>query len=66
MDVLRDMGQRATQAETTIESYKKRLDELSDLKRQNKLLEEKNADYMQHILELEEVKAALSYLGDGF
>uniref|UniRef100_A0A2P2I6G4 Protein hook n=1 Tax=Hirondellea gigas TaxID=1518452 RepID=A0A2P2I6G4_9CRUS len=54
VDVLRDMGQRATVAETTIESYKKKLDELSDLRRQNKILEQKNADYLTHILELEE------------
>ncbi|KAF2347307.1 Hook-related protein family, partial [Trinorchestia longiramus] len=54
VDVLRDMGQRATQAETTIESYKKKLDELSDLRRQKKILENKNDEYMQHILELEE------------
>ncbi|CAL4139175.1 unnamed protein product, partial [Meganyctiphanes norvegica] len=37
-----------------MEAYKKKLEELSDLKRQVKILEDKNADYMQHNMELEE------------
>ena len=63
VDVLRDMGHRASQAETTIESYKKKLEELSDLRRQHRILEEKNADYMQHIIELEEVGGGGGYTG---
>lgn len=38
-----------------METYKKKLEELSDLKRQVRILEEKNADYVQHTMELEEV-----------
>ena len=40
--------------EATIESYKKKLEDLGDLRRQVKMLEEKNTDYMQINMELEE------------
>lgn len=40
--------------EATIDSYKKKLEDLGDLKRQVKILEEKNTDYMQKNMELEE------------
>ncbi|XP_076035650.1 hook microtubule tethering protein isoform X2 [Oratosquilla oratoria] len=54
VDVLREMVEKVPVYEATIESYKKKLEELSDLKRQVKILEEKNSDYMQHNMELEE------------
>lgn len=49
------MSERAVVYEGTMETYKKKLEELSDLKRQVRILEEKNSDYMQHNMELEEV-----------
>lgn len=54
VDVLREMSERAVVYEGTVETYKKKLEELSDLKRQMRILEEKNSDYMQHNMELEE------------
>lgn len=54
VDVLREMSERAVVYEGTMETYKKKLEELSDLKRQVRILEEKNSDYMQQNLELEE------------
>ena len=56
VDVLREMSERAVVYEGTMETYKKKLEELSDLKRQVRILEEKNSDYMQQNLELEEVR----------
>lgn len=50
------MSERAVVYEGTMETYKKKLEELSDLKRQVRILEEKNSDYMQHNMELEEVQ----------
>ena len=40
--------------EGIIETYKKKLEEMGDLKRQIKYLEEKNNEYMQNNLDLEE------------
>lgn len=54
VDALREMSERAVVYEGTMETYKKKLEELSDLKRQVRILEEKNSDYMQHNMELEE------------
>ena len=54
MDALSDMKERVAVYEGNVEAYKKKLEELSDLKRQVKVLEEKNSDYMQHNMELEE------------
>ncbi|KAK7050076.1 Protein Hook 3, partial [Halocaridina rubra] len=54
VDALREMSERAVVYEGTMETYKKKLEELSDLKRQVRILEEKNSDYMQMNMELEE------------
>ncbi|XP_042238119.1 protein Hook homolog 3-like isoform X1 [Homarus americanus] len=54
VDALREMSERAVVYEGTMETYKKKLEELSDLKRQVRILEEKNSDYVQHNMELEE------------
>ena len=56
VDSLRDMSERFAILEGTVETYKKKLEELSDLRRQVKILEEKNSQYMQHNVELEEVR----------
>lgn len=52
--MLRETADKVAKYEATIESYKRKLEELSDLKRQLKILEEKNTNYMQHNLELED------------
>ena len=54
VDILRDAADKAAKYEATIDSYKKKMEDLGDLRRQVKLLEEKNTDYMQRNMELEE------------
>ena len=52
--MLRETADKVSKYEATIESYKKKLEDLGDLRRQVKMLEEKNTDYMQMNMELEE------------
>ncbi|XP_066996837.1 protein Hook homolog 3 [Anabrus simplex] len=54
VDILRETADTVGKYEATIESYKKRLEEFGDLRRQVKILEEKNTDYVQQNMELEE------------
>ncbi|GFQ80829.1 protein Hook homolog 3 [Trichonephila clavata] len=54
LDVLRHTSDKVNVYEATIESYKKKLEDMSDLKRQVKMLEGKNTHYMQQCMELEE------------
>lgn len=54
LDILKHTSDKVTKYETTIETYKKKLEEMSDLRRQVKLLEEKNTNYMEASMELEE------------
>ena len=54
IDVLRHTSEKADKYEATIETYKKRLEAMSDLRQQLKLLEEKNTTYMKKNMELEE------------
>jgi len=54
VDILRETADKATKYEATIASYKKKLEEFGSLKRQVKILEDKNSDYMQQNMELEE------------
>ena len=58
VDILRETADKAIKYEATIASYKKKLEEYGDLKRQVKILEDKNLDYMQQNMELEEVCAS--------
>lgn len=62
VDVLRHTSEQVSKYESSIESYKKKLDELSDLRGQVKLLEEKNTKYMTDHLELEEELRKVSSL----
>lgn len=55
VDILRETADKAVKYEATIASYKKKLEDYGDLKRQMKILEDKNTDYMQQNMELEEV-----------
>lgn len=50
----RHSSDKVTKLESQVESYKKKLEDLGDLRRQVKLLEEKNTMYMQNTVSLEE------------
>jgi len=54
VDILRETSEKVTKYEGIIETYKKKLEDLGDMKRQIKYLEEKNNEYMQNNLDLEE------------
>ncbi|KAM9591047.1 protein Hook homolog 3-like isoform 8-T11 [Morphnus guianensis] len=54
IDVLRHSSDKVARLESQVESYKKKLEDLGDLRRQVKLLEEKNMVYMQNTVSLEE------------
>ncbi|KAK7100588.1 hypothetical protein V1264_023512 [Littorina saxatilis] len=54
LDILRHVSEQVPKYEATIESYKKKLEEMSDLRVQLKILEEKNTHYMQQQIEMEE------------
>ncbi|XP_032427718.1 protein Hook homolog 1 [Xiphophorus hellerii] len=54
LDVLRNCSDRVVILEASVETYKRKLENLGDLKRQVKLLEENNMIYMQNSVTLEE------------
>ncbi|XP_034046691.1 protein Hook homolog 2-like isoform X2 [Thalassophryne amazonica] len=54
MDILRHSSNRVNQLEALVETYKRKLEDLGDLRRQVRLLEERNTVYMQRTCELEE------------
>ncbi|XP_069087955.1 protein Hook homolog 2 isoform X2 [Pleurodeles waltl] len=54
MDIMRHSSDKVSKLEAMVDSYKKRLEDLGDLRRQVKLLEERNTVYMQRTCELEE------------
>ncbi|XP_014674419.1 PREDICTED: LOW QUALITY PROTEIN: protein Hook homolog 3-like [Priapulus caudatus] len=54
VDILRHNSEKALQYELSIDTYKKKLEEMGDVKRQLKLLEEKNTNYVQSSMEMEE------------
>uniref|UniRef100_A0A669BAU2 Hook microtubule-tethering protein 1 n=1 Tax=Oreochromis niloticus TaxID=8128 RepID=A0A669BAU2_ORENI len=54
LDVLRNCSDRVVMLEASVETYKRKLENLGDLKRQMKLLEENNMTYMQNTVSLEE------------
>ncbi|KAK5856744.1 hypothetical protein PBY51_008319 [Eleginops maclovinus] len=54
MDILRHSSDRVNQLESLVETYKRKLEDLGDLRRQVRLLEERNNVYMQRTCELEE------------
>uniref|UniRef100_A0A8C8STW3 Hook microtubule tethering protein 2 n=1 Tax=Pelusios castaneus TaxID=367368 RepID=A0A8C8STW3_9SAUR len=54
MDVLRHSSDKVGKLEAMVDSYKKKLEDLGDLRRQVRLLEERNTVYMQRTCELEE------------
>lgn len=50
----RNCSDRVVLLEASVETYKRKLESLGDLKRQMKLLEENNMTYMQNTVSLEE------------
>uniref|UniRef100_A0A3Q3J9T1 Calponin-homology (CH) domain-containing protein n=1 Tax=Monopterus albus TaxID=43700 RepID=A0A3Q3J9T1_MONAL len=54
MDVLRNCSDRVVMLEASVETYKRKLENLGHLKRQMKLLEENNMTYMHNTVSLEE------------
>ncbi|XP_067086720.1 protein Hook homolog 1 isoform X2 [Osmerus mordax] len=54
LDILRSCSDRAVQLEASVESYRRKLEEVGDLRRQVKLLEERNHSYMLNTVSLEE------------
>ncbi|XP_077261467.1 hook microtubule tethering protein [Temnothorax americanus] len=54
VDALRENTDKVAKYEITIESYKKKMEDMSDLKRQLKILEDKNVEYLQAKLDYEE------------
>ncbi|XP_008283438.1 protein Hook homolog 3 isoform X3 [Stegastes partitus] len=54
MDVLRHSSDKVSKLEGTVENYKKKLEDMGLLRRQNKLMEEKNTVLMQTNVSLEE------------
>ncbi|XP_056619711.1 protein Hook homolog 1 [Triplophysa dalaica] len=54
LDVLRNCSDRAVKLEASVETYRKKLEDLSVLRRQVKALEEKNMTYMHNTVSLEE------------
>ncbi|XP_054421911.1 protein Hook homolog 3 isoform X2 [Pteronotus mesoamericanus] len=53
-ETFRHSSDKVSKLEGQVESYKKKLEDLGDLRRQVKLLEEKNTMYMQNTVSLEE------------
>lgn len=54
VDVLSESVEKVQVLENTVTSYKKKLEEYGDIKKQMKVLEEKNYDYLQKNLKYEE------------
>ncbi|XP_070164558.1 protein Hook homolog 3 [Polyergus mexicanus] len=54
VDALRETVDKVSKYEIMIESYKKKMEDLSDLKRQLKISEDKNVEYLQAKLDYEE------------
>ncbi|KAI5623569.1 protein Hook-like 1 [Silurus asotus] len=54
LDILRSYSDRALKLEASVETYRKKLEDLGDLRRQMKALEEKNMTYMHNTVSLEE------------
>ena len=55
VDILRERSARLENAQSTIDSMRRKVEEGNELKRQLRKLEEKNSQYIQQNMELEEV-----------
>lgn len=60
VDILRETADKVEKYEASIQQYKKKLEELGDLKREMKLLETKNISYLEQNIELEKVRSHVS------
>lgn len=61
MDILRERSAKLENAQSTIDSMRRKVEEGNELKRQLRKLEEKNSQYIQQNMELEEVRHLKSY-----
>ncbi|XP_058793882.1 protein Hook homolog 3-like [Phymastichus coffea] len=60
IDALRETADKVAKYEVTIESYKKKMEDFSDLRRQVKILEDKNTEYLQYKVDYEEEMKRMS------
>ena len=58
---MRERSARLTTAESTIDSMRRKVEEANELKKQLRKLDEKNAQYVQQNMELEEVRDTFSH-----
>ncbi|KZC10839.1 PREDICTED: protein Hook homolog [Dufourea novaeangliae] len=54
IDALKETADKVAKYELTIDSYKKKMEDLCDLRRQVKILEDKNLEYLQSKIDYEE------------
>lgn len=54
VDALRETNELLKSYEGTVQSYKKKLEDHADLRRQLKILEDKNIEYMQQNIQLDD------------
>ena len=59
VDILRERSAKLENAQSTIDSMRRKVEEGTELRRQLRKLEEKNSQYIQQNLELEEVMYSL-------
>jgi len=55
VDILKHTSDKVEKLESTIQTYKIKLEEMVDLKTQMKQMEENNTKYLEKIIQLEEV-----------
>lgn len=66
MDILRERSAKLENAQSTIDSMRRKVEEGNELKRQLRKLEEKNSQYIQQNMELEEVRWVMHFLAQEF
>ncbi|OAD59735.1 Protein Hook like protein [Eufriesea mexicana] len=64
VDALRETADKVAKYEQTIDSYKKKMEDLSDLRRQVKILEVENLEYLQSKIDYEEQSKRTTMLRD--
>ena len=57
IDILKHTSDKVVKLESSIENYKIKLEEMADLKKQMKSLEDNNTKYLEKLLVMEEVSS---------
>uniref|UniRef100_A0A669DXJ6 Hook microtubule tethering protein 3 n=1 Tax=Oreochromis niloticus TaxID=8128 RepID=A0A669DXJ6_ORENI len=65
IDVLRHSSDKVSKLEGTVEHYKKKLEDMGLLRRQNKLMEEKNTALIEHVIRLQHENKMLKLAQEG-